>query len=135
MLVGMAIKKRATKKSPAPGVTLMTVCVPRETHRAMKARVDADTSVSSLCREVLEAWFGVGRPAPEKLETIAPGVEDDWARFTFHCPDILRERGTKEMQRRATSGPVGRGKPRQLPTALAWLLVQRFGPVENTSCI
>ena len=131
----MAIKKRATKKGTAPGVTLMTVCVPRETHRAMKARVDADTSVSSLCREVLEDTFGVGKPAPAKLETIAPGADNDWARVTFHCPDILRERGTKEMQRRATTGPVGRGKPRQLPTALAWLLVQRFGAVENTSCI
>jgi len=135
MLVRMAIKKRATKKGTASGVTLMTVCVPRETHRAMKAQVNADTSVSSLCREVLEHTFGVGKPAPAKLETIAPTAESDWARFTFHCPDILRERGTREMQRRATAGPVGRGKPRQLPTALAWLLVQRFGPSENTSCI
>ena len=131
----MATKKRATKKGTAPGVTLMTVCVPRQTHRAMKALVNADTSVSSLCREVLEDTFGVGKPAPATLKTIAPGAGDDWARFTFHCPEILRVRGTKEMQRRATAGPVGRGKPRQLPTALAWLLVQRFGAVENTACI
>ena len=121
-------KKRSSKKLPI-GMCEIGLKIPRETVAMIRSEIKFGKSVSGMIREVIEDVFGEGKPAPAELGTLVPQTAEEWPRIAVYCSEKTRDRGLQEVQRRGLDR-TGATKPRGVAPAIAWLLVQKYGPTE-----
>lgn len=124
-------KKRSSKPSSklSAGVCEIGLKIPTGTLNAIRGKVTAGTSISSIIRDVIEEVFGEGKPAPSELGMSTQPADETWARVAVYCSERTRERGVMEISRRGLDR-TGATKPRGIAPAVAWLLIQRFGGAE-----
>jgi hypothetical protein len=123
----MAKKRSKTPSKLALGSCELRIQIPTDTHTAIRKLVTASRSVSSIIRDLTEEVFGEGKAAPKQLDVLTPHHGYTWERVSCYCSQKTRDRGVAEVQRRGLDRK-GTRKPLGIAPALAWLLVEQYGP-------